>query len=252
MSDIVERIKHKLEEIEAEKEVRVLLAAESGSRAWGFESPDSDYDVRFIYARKLEDYVCLKPKRDVIEWQLDDVFDVSGWDIQKTLRLLYDSNPVIHEWCNSPIVYRDSASADALRELAAKCFMPKKALYHYVSMARTNYSKYLNNEEVRLKKYFYGLRPILAARWVAANNTAPPMLFDDLVSAELPAELLPVVQDLHRRKKETPEIGTGPQIPEINRFIREQMELLTTAAEQAEYKRNDMKELEAFFRETVM
>ena len=252
MSDIVERIKHKLEEIEAEKEVRVLLAAESGSRAWGFASPDSDYDVRFIYARKLEDYVCLKPKRDVIEWQLDDVYDVSGWDIQKTLRLLYDSNPVIHEWCNSPIVYRDSDSADTLRELAAKCFIPKKALYHYLSMTRTNFSKYLDNEEVRLKKYFYGLRPILAARWVAENMTAPPMLFDDLVSAELPSELIPAVEELLRIKKETPEIGTGPQIPEINRFISEQLELLQTAAEQAEYKRNDMAELEEFFRETVM
>lgn len=252
MSDIVTKIKSKLTEIETEKDVRVLLAIESGSRAWGFASPDSDYDVRFIYASNLEDYVCLKPKRDVIEWQLDDVYDVSGWDLQKALKLMYDSNPVLHEWCNSPIVYRESELADPLRELAAKCFMPKKALFHYVSMARTNYNKYLDNEEVRLKKYFYGLRPILAARWVAEYKTAPPMLFTDLVSAELPAGLVPAVEDLLRRKMESPEIGTGPQIPEINTFIREQLELMHAAAEQEEYKRNDLKELEEFFRDTVM
>lgn len=252
MSDIVSRIKNKLVEIESEKDVKLILAIESGSRAWGFASPDSDYDVRFIYARNVEDYVCLKPKRDVIEWQLDDVYDVSGWDLQKALKLMYDSNPVLHEWCNSPIVYRESDLADTLRELAAKCFVPKKALYHYVSMARTNYSKYLDNEEVRLKKYFYGLRPILAARWVAEYKTAPPMLFTDLVSAELPAELVPVVDDLLRKKMETPEIGTGPQIREINSFISEQIELMHAAAEQEDYKKNDLAELEEFFRDAVM
>ena len=250
--DIVAQIKNKLDEIEVERGVRVILAIESGSRAWGFASPDSDYDVRFIYSRKLEDYVCLKPKRDVIEWQLDDVYDINGWDLQKALKLMYDSNPVLHEWCNSPIVYKENELADPFREMARKCFMPKKALFHYVSMTRDNYKKYLDNEEVKLKKYFYGLRPILAARWVAEYRTAPPMLFEDLVKAELPQELQPIVEELLRAKKETPEFGNGPQIPEINNFIREQIDLMTEAAEKAEYKRNDLEELEDFFRKAVM
>ena len=94
--DITAQIRNKLDEIEHTENVRMILAAESGSRAWGFASPDSDYDVRFVYVRRPEDYIRLKPLRDVIEWQLDDVYDVSGWDLQKTLRLLHASNPSIH------------------------------------------------------------------------------------------------------------------------------------------------------------
>ena len=116
--EIVKRIKEKLVEIEQVENVQIILAAESGSRAWGFASPDSDYDVRFIYIRKPEDYIRLNPVRDVIEWQLDDVYDVSGWDLQKALRLLHESNPALHEWCTSPIVYREDERADALRELS--------------------------------------------------------------------------------------------------------------------------------------
>ena len=116
--EIVKRIKEKLVEIEKVENVQIILAAESGSRAWGFASPDSDYDVRFIYIRKPEDYIRLNPVRDVIEWQLDDVYDVSGWDLQKALRLLHESNPALHEWCTSPIVYREDERADALRELS--------------------------------------------------------------------------------------------------------------------------------------
>ena len=94
--DIVERIRNKLDEIERTENVRVILAVESGSRAWGFPSPDSDYDVRFIYVRRPEDYIRLNPVRDVIEWQLDDIYDISGWDLQKALRLMHDSNPSLH------------------------------------------------------------------------------------------------------------------------------------------------------------
>lgn len=249
---IVEQIKNKLDEIEHEKNVQVIFAIESGSRSWGFASPDSDYDVRFVYVRQLEDYIRLKPRRDVIEWQLDDVYDISGWDLQKTLRLTYDSNPSIHEWCTSPIVYKENEYADALRELVSRCFVPKKSLYHYISMARHNYINHLISDEVRLKKYFYALRPVLAARWIEHNGTTPPMLFDDLVSAELPPELLPIVEELLAVKRETPELGTGPQIPEINRFISEQIDILKDIADKKEYKRNDLEELEDFFREVVM
>ena len=122
--DIVAQIKNKLDLIEYEEKTRIILAVESGSRAWGFASPDSDYDARFIYVRRPEDYIKLQPVRDVIEWQLDDVFDVSGWDLQKALRLLHESNPTLHEWCASPIVYKENAPADPLCELAARHFNP--------------------------------------------------------------------------------------------------------------------------------
>ena len=250
--DIVAQIKNKLAEIEFTEGVAVIMAVESGSRAWGFASPDSDYDVRFIYVRKPEDYIRLSPVRDVIEWQLDDVYDVSGWDLQKALRLTYDSNPSIHEWCSSPIVYMENELAASLRELASECFIPKKSLYHYVSMAKHNYNTYLTDDEVRIKKYFYALRPVLAARWVAHNSTAPPMLFDELIEAELRPDLLTVVEELVRVKKEISELGTGPKIPELDRYIREQMELMQEAADKAENRKNDWDKLEGFFRSAVL
>ena len=158
------RIKEELNKIEAAEDVRIIWSAESGSRAWGFASPDSDYDVRFIYVRNRKDYLRLNPVRDVIEWQLDEVLDISGWDIRKALQLLYKSNPTLFEWYNSPIVYRETEEAQWLKDMLPQYFSMKKSLYHYLSMAKSNYHKYLQGEEVRLKKYFYVLRPILAAQ----------------------------------------------------------------------------------------
>ena len=249
--NIVAQIMNKLAEIEFTENVKVIMAVESGSRAWGFASPDSDYDVRFIYVRKPENYIRLNPVRDVIEWQLDDVYDVSGWDLQKALRLMHDSNPALHEWCNSPIVYTENELAAPLRELAAECFIPKKALYHYISMAKHNYNTYLTGDEVRIKKYFYALRPVLAARWVADHGTAPPMLFDKLVEAELQPDMMPVVDELIRIKRETSELGTGPKIPELDAYLREQMELLQTIADRTENRKNSWDKLEEFFRHAV-
>lgn len=251
MTDIITSIKSKLNEIEEKERVRIILAVESGSRAWGFASPDSDYDVRFIYVRRPEDYIRLVPERDVIEWQLDEVYDIDGWDLQKALRLLHDSNPTLHEWCNSPIVYKENELAESLRSITEKCFLPKKALFHYLSMAEHTCRDYLTGEEVRLKKYFYALRPILAAKWVVDQQTAPPMLFDELVAAELEPEMKPVVDDLLAVKKGTSELGAGAHIPELDEYIKEQCEKLRQAAMQAENRKNDWGELEEYFCKVV-
>ena len=99
-------IRKKVKESEKKENVSIIMAVESGSRAWGFASPDSDYDVRFVYVRQLEDYLRLEKTKDTIEWQLDDVLDISGWDLKKALQLMHDSNPSIFEWCASPVVYQ--------------------------------------------------------------------------------------------------------------------------------------------------
>lgn len=117
----------KLQEIEKKENVKILLAVESGSRAWGFESPDSDYDVRFIYVRQKEDYLRLDKIRDVIELPLNDVLDMNGWDLQKALRLLHKSNPTLFEWLASPIVYLETPFAEELRAIMPKYFFPKVA-----------------------------------------------------------------------------------------------------------------------------
>jgi len=251
MADIIASIKAKLNEIEEKERVRIILAVESGSRAWGFASPDSDYDVRFIYVRRPEDYIRLVQERDVIEWQLDEVYDIDGWDLQKALRLLHDSNPTLHEWCNSPIVYKENELAESLRSITEKCFLPKKALFHYLSMAEHTCRDYLTGEEVRLKKYFYALRPILAAKWVVDQQTAPPMLFEELVAAELEPEMKPIADELLAVKRETSELGAGPHIPELDAYIKEQCEEIQQAAMRAENQKNDWGELEEYFCKVV-
>ena len=214
-----ELIEKKLVEIEAKEHVRVLHCVESGSRAWGFASPDSDYDVRFIYVRRVEDYLRLEKTRDVIEWQLDDTLDINGWDLQKALRLLHKSNPTLFEWNSSPIVYLTTEDWQRLSATINEYFLEKAGLYHYLSTAKKNYREYLKGETVRLKKYFYVLRPLLACRWIMAEETPPPMLFSELMDKYLDEEVKPDVQELLRLKMETQELGEGKRMDRINEYL---------------------------------
>ena len=218
-----DRILEELRRIEETENVKVLLAVESGSRAWGFASPDSDYDVRFIYVRRTEEYLKLKPVRDVIEWKLDETLDINGWDLKKALQLLYGSNPTIFEWCASPVVYLEREEFSAFRKLLPQYFSVKKSLFHYWHMAESNYRKYLKEDMVRVKKYLYVLRPLLAAKWVSERKTAPPMLFDELLDAVLEDALRPEVEKLLILKKSVPEIGLTPRIQLFNDYIDKSM-----------------------------
>ena len=219
-----ETILNKLNEIESRENVRILLAVESGSRAWGFASPDSDYDVRFIYVRPREDYLRLEKTRDVIELPIEGELDINGWDLNKTLRLLRASNPTLFEWFSSPIVYRETAFADEFRSVMKKYYSSRRGLNHYLSMASDNYREYLKGETVKAKKYFYVLRPVLACRWILDKGTPPPMQFSELMDAELDPALLPDVNRLLDLKINAPEIKTIPKIESINRYLDSSIE----------------------------
>ena len=212
-------IPEKLAEIEKRENVRILHCVESGSRAWGFASPDSDFDVRFIYVRPKDFYLRLDKTRDVIEWQLDKVLDINGWDLQKALVLLHKSNPTLFEWNNSPIVYKTTPEWKAISDIISHYFQQKSGLYHYLSTAKSNYREYLHGETVRLKKYFYVLRPLLACRWILEKQTPPPMLFTELADACLDKTLVPAVNELLRLKMNTPELGEGKRIDIINDYL---------------------------------
>ncbi len=214
-----ETILKKLNEIEKNENVRILLAVESGSRAWGFASPDSDYDVRFIYVRPKADYLRLEKTRDVIELPIEGELDINGWDLDKTLRLLRASNPTLFEWFSSPIVYRETAFALEFRSIMQQYFSSKRGLSHYLSMASSNYREYLKGDTVRAKKYFYVLRPVLACKWILDKGSPPPMLFSELMEAELDPVLLPDVNRLLDLKMNAPEIKTIPKIESINRYL---------------------------------
>ena len=219
-----ETILRKLSEIENRENVKILLAVESGSRAWGFASPDSDYDVRFIYVRPKEDYLRLEKTRDVIELPIEGELDINGWDLDKTLRLLRASNPTLFEWFSSPIVYRETAFAQEFRSIMQRYFSSKRGLSHYLSMASSNYREYLKGDTVKAKKYFYVLRPVLACRWILDKGTPPPMLFSELMDAELDPVLLPDVNMLLDLKMNAPEIKTIPKIESINHYLDSSIE----------------------------
>lgn len=241
-------IRRRLLEIEKTEHVRILFAAESGSRAWGFPSPDSDYDVRFVYVRPETAYLKLEGIRDVIECPIQDALDINGWDLQKTLRLLFRSNPTVFEWASSPLVYLETGSAERFRGLMPEYFSPGKSLYHYLSMAEQNQSAYLQGDLVRAKKYFYVLRPVLACRWILERNTPPPMLFSELAAEMLPASLKDPVDGLLALKTRSPEVREIPRIDALHAFLGEELPRIRAAASRTQtHREQDWSRLNAFF-----
>lgn len=218
-----ERIADMLARIEREHGGRVLFACESGSRAWGFASPDSDFDVRFIYAQPLAWHLRLEPRRDTIELMTPDALDLSGWELAKALRLFAACNLALNEWLDSPEVYRaEPAFYEALRPLIPAYFSPKKALHHYLSMAEKTAEAELEGEAVRLrqggrvriKKVFYVLRPLLACRWILAQRAMPPTRFERLRDQPLPPSVAEEIEALLARKAQAAE-GELIELPPV-------------------------------------
>lgn len=170
-----------LREIEREYNVHVLMAVESGSRAWGFASEDSDWDVRFIYSHSPSWYFKVDDQRDVIEEMFENDIDAVGWDIKKALALLKRSNPSLMEWINSPIVYigEEHFMLD-LEILAKRCFNPTKAMYHYQRIYVKHDERYLQKQGYPMKRYLYYLRGILACQWIEKYKSLPPVSFKEL------------------------------------------------------------------------
>ncbi|MEF2246802.1 nucleotidyltransferase domain-containing protein [Paenibacillus sp. IITD108] len=220
-------IVEELKRIERQEQVQIVYACESGSRAWGFPSQDSDYDVRFIYVRPAEWYLSVFDKRDVIERPISDRLDINGWDIKKALRLFRKSNPPLLEWLQSPICYMEHTPVtEKIRELTAKAFSPKACMYHYLHMAKGNYREYLQGEQVKIKKYFYVLRPILACAWIERYHSMPPIVFEELVDSIVPqsSELKAVIIDLLARKRAGEELDVAPRINVINTYLDKQID----------------------------
>ncbi|SHM53219.1 nucleotidyltransferase domain-containing protein [Chitinophaga sp. CF418] len=217
MNDI---IIEKLLTIEKEKNVKILYACESGSRAWGFASPDSDYDVRFIYAQPADNYLSIEDRKDVIELPVNEVLDIGGWDIRKVLQLFLKSNPPLYEWLQSPIVYKEQGGfKDELLQLAGKYFSGRAGCHHYISMARNTFEYDLQGEQVRIKKYFYALRPVLAALWIIENKTVPPITFNELRVLINDKAWNEATDDLLERKKVSDEKTTITPVPLLQDWI---------------------------------
>ncbi len=222
-------ILRRLRKTEEQEGVRILMAIESGSRAWGFASPNSDYDVRFIYSREKDWYVAVdfEEKRDVIEYGITDEIDLSGWDVRKALRLFWKSNPAFVEWIQSPFSYMNSGCfKEAALRLLPDIYSIDKGIYHYRSMAKTNYRGYLRADFVPLKKYFYVLRPLLSIKWLETKKSVAPIEFHCLLELLDDRSVLQAVDELLEKKKSMEEMALAPAIPILNNFIESELNRL--------------------------
>lgn len=242
-----------LAQTEAEHDVQIVFACESGSRGWGFASPDSDYDVRFLYVHKPEWYLRVESPRDVIEKPVDAELDVCGWEWRKALGLLKRANPTLIDWLDSPVIYQQDEELMAdLRTMGDRFFSPERARWHYRSMAHKNFHHYLQSDEVRLKKYFYVLRPLLAVRWIEAGKGAPPMRFDRLLEGTVQAgPLLEDIAELLSAKQRAGEAQFGPRRPVLHAFIEHELTRAEVMLAPPPHK-NDDALLDALLFKTVM
>lgn len=236
---VEELILTKIKEIEEKENVKILHVVESGSRAWGFASPDSDYDVRFIYVRDKNSYLGLKQIPDFIDWELDEVLDINGWDLKKALQHFHKSNATLFEWANSPIVYYTTKEWKQINDMVAgQYFACRPSMYHYYGTANKNYHEYLLDEMVKYKKYFYVLRPILACKWIEKKQCPPPVLFDELAGEVLEDKMKPVVAKLLEKKIKMPEADKAPRIDELNQYIEKNLKYYKALLDSMEDDRN--------------
>jgi predicted nucleotidyltransferase len=250
---VIDAIQDHLADIEEKNNVRILYAVESGSRAWGFASRNSDFDVRFIYIHKPDWYLSIREKRDVIEIPINADLDISGWDLRKALGLLRKTNPPLLEWLGSPIVYQDRFGlADKMHQVVASNFSPRRCMLHYLHMAKGNFREYLKADTVRVKKYFYVLRPVLGCLWIERHNTMPPTEFDRLyLDADLSPTLKHEIDNLLQRKIAGGELDMEPRIEVINEFLEEQIEHFASIANDLESPEPDVDALDDLFREML-
>lgn len=249
-------IETRLASIASEQQIKILYACESGSRAWGFPSPDSDYDIRFIYVHPIEWYLKLDEDRDVIDLPIEDtpvgLLDIGGWDLRKTLRLLSKSNPVIWEWLQSPICYQSNLDLRKYQNILDPFFSPITACHHYLSICRNTMGHSLTGPSVKIKKYFYMLRPLLAAAWIERYLSIPPMelalllpLLDDQ------PEIKKCIIDLKERKQHIDEQVPIIRIDPIDGYLSSEVARLQKAAKILPVGDGDKASLDQLFQQCL-
>ena len=247
-------IKIALRKIGKDYGVKVLYACESGSRAWGFPSADSDYDVRFLYVHPVDWYLSIDPnQRDVIEVPISDELDISGWDLRNALGLFRKSNPALLEWLGSPIVYvEEYTTAERMRDLASETYSPTSCQHHYFSMAKSNFRGCLEGDRVRTKKYFYVLRALLAVIWLEQDLGVVPTEFLTLVEATLSdGALKTAIDKLIDDKRSGVEMDDGPVIPVIHQFITDELSRLGGGCFKKKFQKAEVDNLNLLFKETL-
>ena len=246
-------IQAQIRELELEHNIRILLAIESGSRAWGFPSPDSDYDVRFIYAHPLDWYLSIQDKKDSLEFPINDDLDIGGWDIKKALLLLKKSNAPLLEWVQSPIVYKAEVGfVEAFQILCDGFYSPKAVMHHYLSMAK-KYKMLIeeSGDKVRLKTYFYALRAALAGNWILRHDIMPPIEFSKLLPLVQDNAIRNQVQELISLKSVQTEAFVFQRNAQMEQLMDDLISESDTEFLDLKVSKGNLSGLDAFFRKTV-
>lgn len=249
-----EKIIKYLNELEQEKGIEILLACETGSRAWGFPSPDSDYDVRIIYKHNKNWYLSLVEEKDTVEYFLENNdIDISGWDIRKCLRLLWKSNPPLLERIQSPIKYKvDENFLSSFNAIAEKSYSRIATIYHYLSMAKKSYDEINNVNEFKLKKFFYALRASVACLWILEREEMPPIEFGKMLNElNLNTELRNRVVELIEFKSTCSESYLHKGDSEIIEFMKDCIDRAEKESKQLPTSEVRMIDLNEFFIETI-
>ncbi|TKG93988.1 nucleotidyltransferase domain-containing protein [Puteibacter caeruleilacunae] len=249
-----EKIKNYLAELERENDIEILLACETGSRAWGFPSPDSDYDVRIIYKHSKDWYLSLVEEKDTMELFLDNnEIDISGWDLRKCLRLLWKSNPPLLERIQSPIIYKsDNEFLTEFKKIAEMTYSRIGTIHHYLSMARKHIDEVANTEEYKLKKFFYALRASVACLWILDKEEMPPIEFGIMLKGlQLDNELTQRVDELIALKATISEtyLHSGEKV--LIDFMKNCVDRADNESKSLPAGCGEMEVLNSFFRKTL-
>lgn len=245
-----EKIIKYLKQIESEKNIKILLACETGSRAWGFPSPDSDYDVRVIYKHNVDWYLSINDKKDTYEQMLDNnEIDISGWDLKKSLSLLWKSNPPLLERIQSPIIYiADTSFLSGVNDLAKKTYSKISTMHHYLSLSKKMYSEIKDVESIKLKKLFYALRCATACKWIEEKEEMPPIVFQTMLeNLEINTELKMRITELIDFKKTKNEGYFHHQEIAINSYIENCIMRAEKIADTLPASKGNIEELNSFF-----
>jgi predicted nucleotidyltransferase len=245
-------IQDQLASLERDRGVRILYACESGSHAWGFASPDSGYDVRFIYAQPRDSYLAIYQPPDTIELPAGAGLHIDGWDIRKALQLFARSNSTVYEWLQSPIVYREEGDfARKLRGLMQTYYSHRSGCHHYLSMAYNALSEDLHSDEIKLKKYFHALRPALACAWILEKKAVPPMDFATLRTLVHDPAWNADVDQLLRQKRAAGENTYIPRVPLLQDWLAATLTEYKQKADAIPSMRQDTRQLDELFRQYI-
>ena len=248
---MVESIREQLALLEKERQIQILLAVESGSRAWGFPSPDSDYDVRIIYRHDQDWYLGIGAHKDTIDYFHGELLDISGWELRKTLGLLSKSNATPAEWCQSPIIYQEQPRfREQLFSFVEHYFRPVHTINHYRGIAQNSFKAMADEGLMKLKKLFYVLRPILAAKWILQHQSVPPMEIHPLLEMISDDSLKTHVVNLIKLKATVGEDYQHQVEPKVKIFVEQALERLKNA-DLPKRSTPEVEPLNRFFRQEI-